>query len=103
MYQTNLEKYSEDILRSSMRYQEADKGLIISERHRHRFEFNNLYRPEFESHGFIISGTSPDGSLVEMVELADHPFMVATQAHPEFKARPTRPHPLMMGFIKSCK
>ena len=70
--------------------------FIISERHRHRFEFNNAYRPAFESHGFLISGSSPDGSLVEMVELVDHPFMVATQAHPEFKSRPTNPHPLMM-------
>ena len=68
----------------------------VSERHRHRFEFNNIYRPEFEQHGFIISGTSPDGTLVEMVEIKDHPFMIATQAHPELKSRPTRPHPLFM-------
>lgn len=73
----------------------------VSERHRHRYEFNNDYRQEFDDHRFIISGTSPDGSLVEMVELSDHPFMVATQAHPELKARPTKPHPLMMGFIQA--
>lgn len=70
--------------------------LKISERHRHRFEFNNNYKTEFEKHGFIISGTSPDGNLVEMVELANHPFMLATQAHPELISRPTHPHPLMM-------
>ena len=75
---------------------------MTTERHRHRYEFNNLYRSEFEKNGFIISGTSPDGSLVEMVELNNHPFMIATQAHPEFKSRPTRPHPLMMGFVGAC-
>lgn len=74
----------------------------VSERHRHRFEFNNIYRPEFEQHGFIISGTSPDWTLVEMVEIKDHPFMIATQAHPELKSRPTRPHPLFMWFIQTC-
>jgi CTP synthase len=75
---------------------------VISERHRHRYEFNNTYRQAFEDAGFCISGTSPDGSLVEMVELTDHPYMVATQAHPELKSRPTNPHPLMMGFVEAC-
>ncbi len=60
------------------------------------------YREEFEKNWFIISWTSPDGLLVEMAELADHPFMIATQAHPELKARPTNPHPLLMGFIQAC-
>lgn len=73
---------------------------VIAERHRHRYEFNNKYRAAFEQAGFIISWTSPDGELVEMVELRDHPFMLATQAHPELKSRPTRPHPLFMGFVK---
>ena len=71
----------------------------ISERHRHRYEFNNAFRDAFESKGFIIAGTSPDGSLVEVVEIADHPFMVASQFHPEFKSRPFRPHPLFREFI----
>lgn len=91
------------ILKDWSQVQKVYKWQTISERHRHRYEFNNLYRPEFESHGFIISGTSPDGSLVEMVELENHPFMIATQAHPELKARPTNPHPLMMWFIWACK
>ena len=66
----------------------------ISERHRHRYEFNNIYRELLESKGFMISGTSPDGELVEIVELRDHPCMIAAQFHPEFKSRPNRPHPL---------
>lgn len=75
-------------------------GLIISERHRHRFEFNNAYRELLESKGFIFSGTSPDGDLVEIVELRDHPCMIAAQFHPEFKSRPNRPHPLFAVWIE---
>lgn len=77
--------------------------LNISERHRHRFEFNNDYRHEFENNWCIISGTSPDETLVEMIELQAHPFMCATQAHPELLSRPTHPHPLILGFIEACK
>lgn len=73
----------------------------ISERHRHRFEFNNAYRAEMEKHGFIISGYSPDNELVEVVEIQGHPYMIATQAHPELISRPTRPHPLFMGLIEA--
>lgn len=72
---------------------------IIYERHRHRFEFNNEYRNRLTEAGLIISGLSPDGKLVEIVEMADHPWMVACQFHPEFKSRPTRPHPLFREFI----
>ena len=77
------------------------KGLI-SERHRHRFEFNNDYREILESHGFVISGTSPDDFFVEMIELPTktHPFFIATQAHPEYKSRPLNPHPLFIEFLK---
>lgn len=75
----------------------------IVERHRHRYEVNNDYREILSSVGLDIVGTSPDGELVEMVELSDHPFFLATQAHPEFKSRPNRPHPLFSGFIKACK
>lgn len=73
----------------------------ISERHRHRFEFNNLYREKLEKAGLVISGTSPDGKLVEIIELKDHPFFVGTQFHPEFKSRPFDPHPLFVAFIKA--
>jgi CTP synthase len=72
---------------------------VVYERHRHRFEFNNRYRRRFEELGLLFSGVSPDDRLVEFIELADHPFFVATQAHPEFKSRPSRPHPLFDGFI----
>jgi CTP synthase len=75
----------------------------IEERHRHRFEFNNAYRAEFEKHGMVFSGVSPDGRLVEIVELADHPYMVASQFHPEFLSRPMKPHPLFVGLIKAAK
>ena len=71
----------------------------ISERHRHRYEFNNDYREILENNGLTLSGISPDGKLVEMVELSDRPFYVGVQFHPEFKSRPTRPHPLFSGFI----
>ncbi len=74
---------------------------LVDERHRHRYEFNNTYRPQFEKHGMVFSGLSPDGSLVEIMELKDHPWFVATQAHPEFKSRPIRPHPLFLGFVKA--
>jgi len=71
----------------------------ISERHRHRYEFNNAYRERFATCGMGFVGTSPDGSLVEIIELPDHPWFVAVQFHPEFKSQPTRPHPLFAGFI----
>ena len=74
-------------------------NLIISERHRHRYEFNNDYLADLEGAGLVISGTSPDGRLVETVELGDHPFFVGVQYHPEFKSRPNRAHPLFKGFI----
>lgn len=70
-----------------------------SERHRHRYEFNNAYRSAFEEHGMKICGTSPDHSLVEAIEYTDHPFYVAVQYHPEFKSRPNRPHPLFTGLV----
>jgi CTP synthase len=72
---------------------------VVSERHRHRYEFNSSYRARFEEAGFICSGTSPDKRLVEFIELKDHLFWVATQAHPEFKSRPDRPHPLFRELI----
>lgn len=76
--------------------------LTISERHRHRFEFNNEYRQAFESHGFRLSGLSPDGRLVEVIELDDHPWFVASQFHPEFKSKLLKPHPLFRGFVAAA-
>ena len=75
---------------------------MVEERHRHRFEFNNAYRQSFQEHGMRISGLSPDGRLVEITEIADHPFMVGTQFHPEFLSRPNRPHPLFVGFVRAA-
>ncbi len=74
----------------------------IRERHRHRFEFNNTYREQMEAAGFTIAGTSPDGKLVELIELRDHPWMLACQFHPEFKSKPNAPHPLFKGFVQAC-
>jgi len=74
----------------------------ISERHRHRYEFNNAYREQFEAKNFTFSGTSPDGNLVELIELKEHPYFMATQAHPEFRSKPVQAHPLFAGFIKAA-
>ena len=71
----------------------------ISERHRHRYEFNNAYKGILSRHGMKISGTSPDGELVEIIEMEDHPWFLGCQFHPEFKSRPTDPHPLFREFI----
>ena len=78
---------------------EAYGKTVVSERHRHRYEFNSKYRRKFEDAGFRCSGLSPDGRLVEFVELSDHPFWVGTQAHPEFKSRPTDAAPLFRAFV----
>ena len=74
----------------------------ISERHRHRYEFNNDFRGALQAAGLVLAGTSPDGRLVEVVELPEHPWFVAAQFHPEFKSRPDRPHPLFLGFVKAA-
>lgn len=74
----------------------------IAERHRHRYEVNNDFREKLSEHGMVISGVSPDYRLVEMIELPEHPFFVGTQAHPEFKSRPNRPHPLFTGLVKAA-
>lgn len=75
---------------------------LVYERHRHRYEFNNKFREQFEKEGIIFSGINPDKNLVEIIELKDHPWFVATQFHPEFKSRPQRPHPLFCGFVNSA-
>ncbi len=74
----------------------------VMERHRHRYEFNMKYRGEMEKKGFVVSGTSPDGTLAELIELRDHPYFVGCQYHPEFQSKPTKPHPLFKGFIQAC-
>ena len=76
---------------------------LVYERHRHRYEFNNVYREPLQKAGMVYSGLSPDGKLVEVCELADHPWMVSCQFHPEFGSRPARPHPLFRDFIGVAK
>jgi CTP synthase len=73
----------------------------VSERHRHRYEFNNAFRHAFEQAGLRLSGLSPDRRLVELIEIPDHPWFVACQFHPEFKSRPDNPHPLFKGLVKA--
>ena len=74
----------------------------IRERHRHRYEFNNAYREQMSARGFVIAGTSPDGLLVELIELRDHPWFLACQYHPEFQSKPNKPNPLFKGFVAAC-
>jgi CTP synthase len=76
---------------------------LVQERHRHRWEFNNAYRDRLAAAGLVVSGTSPDGRLVEIIELRDHPWFVGTQFHPELKSRPTRPHPLFRDFVGAAQ
>jgi CTP synthase len=80
----------------------AYETALAHERHRHRWEFNNGYRDLLEKHGMVFSGLSPNGRLVEIAELKDHPFMLGSQFHPEFKSRPQRPHPLFKAFMKAA-
>ncbi len=87
------------VLQPGTKVAEAYGEAVVSERHRHRYEFNYTMRSRFEDSGFICSGTSPDKRLVEFIEIEDHPFWVGTQAHPEFKSRPDRPHPLFRDLI----
>jgi CTP synthase len=75
----------------------------VRERHRHRYEFNNAYREPLAAFGLVASGTSPDGELVEVCEIRDHPFMVGTQFHPEFRSRPDRPHPLFRELVRAAR
>lgn len=89
------------VIKEGTKARELYQVSEVDERHRHRFEFNNAYKEQLEEAGMIFSGTSPDGRLVEMVELKDHPYYVGVQFHPEFQSRPTRPHPLFSGLIKA--
>jgi len=91
------------LLKEGTRVRDAYQSELVDERHRHRYEFNNEYRVQLEEAGLVASGTSPDGSLVEVTEVYGHPFMVGSQFHPEFGSRPERPHPLFFEFIKSAR
>jgi CTP synthase len=77
-------------------------AFVIHERHRHRFEFNNDYRERYEQAGFVFSGLTPNGKLVEIIEIPNHPFYIASQFHPEFQSKPNQPHPLFKGFIAAA-
>ena len=81
---------------------QAYDATVVTERHRHRYEVNPRFRSALEEAGLVCSGVSPDGRLVEFVELPDHPFWVGTQAHPEFKSRPDRPHPLFRALVAAA-
>jgi CTP synthase len=80
----------------------AYQSTLIYERHRHRYELNNEYLKDFESEGLIASGVNPDTRLVEIMELANHPFFLGTQYHPELKSTVEKPHPLFVAFVKAC-
>jgi CTP synthase len=90
------------VLEKGSRAHEAYGRTEVLERHRHRYEFNNAYRDRLTKHGLVLSGLSPDGRLVEIIELPHHPWFVATQFHPEFNSRPRRPHPLFQGFMRAA-
>jgi CTP synthase len=81
----------------------SNSRMLIYERHRHRYEFNNKYRERYEKKGFVISGTSPDGKLVEAIELKNHLFFIGTQFHPEYISRPLTPHPIFISFLEAIK
>jgi CTP synthase len=95
-----LGAYSCRIEKNSLAF-EAYRQAEIFERHRHRYEFNNEFMDQLKENGMIISGTSPNGELVEIIEINDHPWFLGCQFHPEFKSRPMTPHPLFRDFIKA--
>jgi CTP synthase len=91
------------VLKEGTKAASAYGTRLVEERHRHRFEFNNAYRKEFEDAGMVFSGMSPDGRLVEIAEISEHPYMLGSQFHPEFLSRPMRPHPLFLGLVQAAK
>lgn len=97
-----LGDYSCELAEGSIARESYGKS-VIHERHRHRYKFNNAYTQAFEQSGMHISGRNPGRNLAEIVELADHPFFVAVQFHPEFISRPDRPHPLFTAFVAASK
>jgi CTP synthase len=97
-----LGAYPCEIRKGTLAYRAYQKTLVY-ERHRHRYELNNTYRPALEEAGLLVSGTYPDKKLVEIVELPQHPFFVGVQFHPEFQSRVEQPHPLFMAFIEAAR
>jgi CTP synthase len=95
-----LGSYPCQLVEGSLAHQAYGK-LEVCERHRHRYEFNNQYRQQFAANGLVVTGTTADGKLVEVVELKGHPWFLAVQCHPEFKSKPTRAHPLFAGFVQA--
>lgn len=98
--------YTKDVawlMQNPMQAQIKNTDGFIFERHRHRYEFNITYKEEYEKHGMKVGGISPDGTLVESIEIEKHPFFIGTQFHPEYLSRPLAPHPLFIGFTKACK
>jgi CTP synthase len=91
------------VLKDGSKVAETYGTTDVTERHRHRYEVNQKFTTDIEKGGLTISGTSPDGKLVEFIEATDNPYFVATQAHPELKSRPNRPHPLFVGLVKAAK
>jgi CTP synthase len=89
-------------LKENSKAREVYGAFIVNERHRHRYEFNNAYREQYEKGGFVFSGTSQEGKLVELIEITDHPFFMASQFHPEFQSKPNAPHPLFRAFISAA-
>jgi CTP synthase len=89
------------VLKANSKARQAYNDEVVSERHRHRFEFNNDYRAAFAEQGVVFSGLSPDGSLVEVMELTDHPWFVSCQFHPELKSKPMSPHPLFRELVRA--
>ncbi len=89
-------------IQTGTRAYDVYQSVTITERHRHRYEFNSAFKTEMENHGLVISGSSPDGMLAEIVELNDHPFFLACQFHPEFLSKPNHPHPIFFGFVKAA-
>ena len=90
------------VLKENSLAAKAYKTLNFHERHRHRYEFNNTFRDQLTQNGLVISGTSPNGELVEIIELDNHPWFLGCQFHPEFKSRPLQPHPLFIDYIRAC-
>jgi len=90
------------VLTPGSRAHQAYGSLEVHERHRHRYEFNNQYRQQFAAYGMQVTGTSPDGKLVEVIEIAGHPWFLAVQCHPEFKSKPTAAHPLFRCFVQAA-
>ena len=90
------------VLTEGSKAHQAYGSTLVHERHRHRYEFNNQFRQQFAANGLEVTGASPNGQLVEVIELRDHPWFLAVQCHPEFKSKPTKAHPLFRGFIQAA-